>query len=65
MKNNLKQLREARGFTQREFAKMLEISVFHLNKIENDSKNKRNLTVPLAVKAAKILNVSLDDIFLK
>ena len=64
MKNNLKQLREARGITQKEFAKMLGVSTSHLNKIENNSKTRRNLTVPLAVKAARILNVSLDDIFL-
>lgn len=64
MKNNLKQLREQHGYSQTNFAKMLGISVSHLNKIENDSKTKRNLTAPLALKAAEILNVSLDDIFL-
>lgn len=64
MKNNLKQLRETRGITQKEFAQMLGISTSHLNKIENNSKTRRNLTVSLAVKAAKILDVSLDDIFL-
>lgn len=65
MKNNLKHLRESKGITQTQFAKMLGVSTSHLNKIENNSKSRRNLTVSLAVKAAKILNVSLDDIFLR
>lgn len=65
MSNNLKKLREEKGMTQTELAKMLGISRFHLNKIENTSKNSRNLTASLALKAAKILNVSLDEIFLK
>lgn len=65
LRNNLKHLREDRGYTQSEFAKMLGISASHLNKIENNSRTRRNLTVPLALRAARILNVSLDDIFLK
>jgi DNA-binding XRE family transcriptional regulator len=65
MSNNLKKLREEKAISQTDFAKMLGISVSHLNKVENESKTKRNLTAPLALKAAKILDVSLDDIFLK
>jgi DNA-binding XRE family transcriptional regulator len=65
LNNNLKHLREQKGISQVEFAKMLGISVFHLNKIENDSKSKKNLTIRIALKASKILNVSLDEIFLK
>lgn len=65
MSNNLKKLREERNISQTELAKLLGVSVSHLNKIENSSKTQRNLTAPLAVKAAKILDVSLDDIFLK
>lgn len=65
MSNNLKHLREQKGISQVEFAKMLGITVFHLNKIENDSRSKKNLTIRLALKAAEILNVSLDDIFFK
>lgn len=64
MPNNLKHLREKAGYTQTEFAKLLGITVHHLNKIENDSKSKRNLTVHKAMRAAQILNVSLDEIFL-
>jgi transcriptional regulator with XRE-family HTH domain len=65
MSNNLKRLRESRGISQTELAKQLGISVSHLNKVENESKTKRNLTASLALKAARILDVSLDDIFLK
>jgi transcriptional regulator with XRE-family HTH domain len=62
MPNNLKSLRKQAGYTQKEFAKLLGISKFHLNKIENHS--GRNLTAHKAMKAAEILNVSLDEIFL-
>jgi transcriptional regulator with XRE-family HTH domain len=62
MPHNLKKLREKAGYTQTEFAKLLGVTVSHLNKIENHG--GRNLTVHKAMKAAKILNVSLNDIFL-
>lgn len=65
MSNNLKQLREAKGISQTDFAKMLGISRYHLNKVESDSKTNKNLTARLALRAAHILGVSLDDIFLK
>lgn len=64
LSNNLKQLRAQRGISQVNFAKMLGVSVYHLNKIENESKTRKNLTVRLALKAAEILEVTLDDIFL-
>lgn len=62
MPNNLKKLREKAGYTQTEFAKLIGVTVSHLNKIENHG--GRNLTVHKAMRAAKILNVSLDQIFL-
>jgi transcriptional regulator with XRE-family HTH domain len=62
MPNNLKKLRENAGYTQTEFAKLLGVSLSHLNKIENHG--GRNLTVHKAMKAAQILNVSLNEIFL-
>jgi transcriptional regulator with XRE-family HTH domain len=64
MTNNLKVLREQKGISQKEFAEMLGVSVYHLNKIENDSRTSRNLTVRMALKASKVLGVSLDQIFL-
>jgi putative transcriptional regulator len=63
VKNNLKHLREQKGFTQVEFAKKLGVTVYHLNKIENDSKSKKNLTLRVALRAAEILDVTLNDIF--
>jgi transcriptional regulator with XRE-family HTH domain len=65
MSNNLKKLRKERGISQTEFAKMLGISKYHLNKIESNSITRKNLTAALALKAADILEVSLDEIFLK
>lgn len=65
MTNNLKAIRKSKGMTQTELAKQLGITVAHLNKIENNGKYKRNLTAHLALKAAKILDVSLDEIFFR
>lgn len=62
MRNRVKELRESSEITQRDLAQRLKISVFHLNKIEN---NKRRLPYPLAAKIANELNCSLEDIFLK
>lgn len=64
MSNNLKHLREQKGYTQMEFAKMIGVTVSHLNKVENSTFGK-TLTLKLALRAAGILGVSLDEIFLK
>lgn len=64
MSNNLKRLREEKGFTQKEFARLLGVSVAHLSKIENNNKHSRNLTAARALRAAKLLDVSLDELFL-
>jgi len=45
---------------QQELAKRLNISVWHLNKIEN---HKKPLTLTLAINIAEIFNVTLNDIF--
>ncbi|WP_226085679.1 helix-turn-helix transcriptional regulator [Mesobacillus sp. S13] len=62
-RNNLKELRKAAGFSQVTFAQMLGVTASHLNRVENHL--DRNLSMDLAVKAAEILNVPLDKIFLK
>ncbi|MCM3665551.1 helix-turn-helix transcriptional regulator [Mesobacillus subterraneus] len=62
-RNELKKYRLEAGYSQKEFAEMLGITVTHLNRVENHL--DRNLSVPLATKAAQILNVPLDKIFLK
>ena len=59
--NNLKQIREEKSMTQEEFAALLGYSVSGYRKIENGS---RGLKPHKAMKAAEILNCSLNDIFL-
>jgi len=61
-RNNVTQLRKTSSvkMEQQELAKRLNISVWHLNKIEN---HKKPLTLTLAVNIAEIFNVTLNDIF--
>jgi transcriptional regulator with XRE-family HTH domain len=59
--NNLKQIREVKKMTQEEFAVFLGYSVSGYRKIENGS---RGFKPHKAMKAAEILNCSLNDIFL-
>ena len=63
-RNNVTQLRKTSSvkMEQQELAKRLNISVWHLNKIEN---HKKPLTLTLAVNIAEIFNVTLNDIFFK
>lgn len=58
----LKQLREAKGFEQREFARMLGYkSTSKYNEVEN---GHRNLPIAKALIAKELLGCSLEDIFL-
>ena len=61
-KNNVTKIRKisTNKMEQQELAKRLNISVWHLNKIEN---HKKPLTLTLAVNIAEIFNVTLNDIF--
>lgn len=59
--NNLKQIREVKNMTQEDFAALLGYSVSGYRKIENGS---RGFKPHKAMKAAEILNCSLNDIFL-
>lgn len=61
MKNNLKQIREEQGLTQRKLAEALNITVSYLNKVEN---GKRMPNVLLAVRLAAVLDCKVEDIFL-
>lgn len=61
-RNKVSQLRKSKGLKQQELAKKLNISVFHLSKIEN---HKKNLTLTTALKVTDIFNVTLNDIFFK
>jgi|TARA_B100000902_G_scaffold394790_1_gene451877 putative transcriptional regulator len=58
--NNLEELRKAAGFTQQELSESAEVSRKSINAIEN------GVYVPstvLALKIAKTLNCSVEDLF--
>lgn len=60
MFNNISKLREEKGLSQEKLADLLQISVGHLNKVE---RGKRTPSLKLAVRIAKVLNCSLDELF--
>ena len=60
MKNRLKELRKKKKITQDELAKELNVSRQTINAIENE---KYNPTLELAMKLAKFLNTSVEDLF--
>ncbi|WNS74280.1 helix-turn-helix transcriptional regulator [Bacillus sp. DTU_2020_1000418_1_SI_GHA_SEK_038] len=62
MTTNIRQLREAKGLQQQEMAKMLGYK--SLSKYNEIEQGKRGLPASKAILAAKILDCSLDDIFL-
>ena len=62
MPNNIKEIREKKGMKQAELARMLKVTRSYLNRVEN---GKQNLSISMAVRIAKILDSSLDDIFLR
>jgi putative transcriptional regulator len=52
--------RRRKGMTQQELADKVGVSRFHINKIEN---GKSKMSVGLALRIAKTLDVTLNDIF--
>lgn len=60
MKNNIKQLRKDAGLRQEDMAAQLGVSRQTIIAIEND---KYNPTLELAMKIAKLLGLSVEDIF--
>jgi transcriptional regulator with XRE-family HTH domain len=63
MPTNLKKLREEKGLKQDEMARLLGYkSISKYNEIEN---GHRNLPIRKALKAAEILDCTLNDIFLR
>lgn len=56
---NLRQLREAKGYTTREFADLTEIAYSQVWTLEN-GKGNPSLTTLIAL--AKVLDVSLDEL---
>ena len=60
MKNRLKELRKEKKITQDDLAKALNVSRQTINAIENE---KYNPTLELAIKLAKFLNTSVEELF--
>lgn len=61
MKNRLRELREARGLTQEELAKILGVTRQTIIAIE---KGKYDPSLRLAFKIAKFFGVKIEDIFI-
>lgn len=61
MRNNIKQLRKAAGLRQEDLAKQLGVSRQTIVAIEND---KYNPTLELAMKMAKLLETTVEHLFI-
>lgn len=60
MINKIKICRKSLNFTQEELAKKLKVTRQTINAIEN---NKYNPTLELAMKLARILNTTVEELF--
>lgn len=60
MKNNIKHLRTQLGLRQEDLANKLGVTRQTINAIEND---KYNPTLELAMKIAKLFNITVEEIF--
>jgi putative transcriptional regulator len=60
MKNRLRELRSARGWSQGDLAERLEVSRQTVNAIETE---KYDPSLPLAFRIAKLFGASVEDIF--
>ncbi|WP_270579865.1 helix-turn-helix transcriptional regulator [Butyricicoccus sp. OF27-2pH9A] len=60
MKNNIKELRKARGLRQEDMAKLLGVSRQTIVAMEND---KYDPTLELAIKTARLLERPVEKIF--
>ena len=61
MKNKLRELRTARGWSQAELGERLDVSRQTINALE---KEKYDPSLPLAFKIAALFEVKIEDIFL-
>ena len=55
----IRRLRREKGITQKQLSSELGISIAYVNLIEN---NRRDITVPLLIKVAKLFNIELSDL---
>lgn len=60
MKNNIRELRKKLGFRQEDVATAAGVTRQTINAIEND---KYNPTLELAMKLAKLLNTTVEELF--
>lgn len=60
MRNRIRELREARGLSQEELARRLEVSRQTVNAIEND---KYDPMLPLAFRIAKVFGKKVEEVF--
>lgn len=60
MRNNIKELRKARGLRQEDFAKLLGVSRQTVVAMEN---NKYDPTLALAMKVARLFELPVESIF--
>ena len=61
MRNNLKEYREAAGWSQGELARRLGVSRQTINAVETD---KYDPSLPLALRMAKLFGVAVPDLFI-
>ncbi|MCK9267475.1 MAG: helix-turn-helix transcriptional regulator [Alkaliphilus sp.] len=61
MKNLIRELRTDLGLTQEELAHLCDVSRQTINAIEN---NKYNPTLLLAIKLAKVLDTTVEELFI-
>jgi putative transcriptional regulator len=61
MKNNIKQLRKDKGLRQEDMAVSLSVSRQTIIAIEN---NKYNPTLELAIKMARLLDTTVEELFI-
>ncbi len=61
MKNNIRELRKKLGFRQEDLSTTLCVTRQTINAIEN---NKYNPSLELAMKLAKLLNTTVEDLFI-
>jgi len=60
MKNHLREMRAARGWSQSDMAEKLEVSRQTVNAIET---GRYGPSLPLAFKLARLFKVAIEDIF--
>ena len=61
MRNNIRELRKQLGFRQEDIATALGVTRQTINAVENE---KYSPTLELAMKLAKLLNTTVDELFI-